>query len=187
MTPDTMRSPSGSPNTELAPPNVLAGRARSEQRHAAAERRPRLIARAGLAGSGTDLRTPRPSQPRAIGGRCRRGRAHCAPARLYGRGSTFDAAVNGHAFGDDVALDHAGVADGQRTAAHIAFDLAVDLQFGAVGFHRAGDLHAIGDDRRDAAYGPSGFCVEWVGSGSVGIVVVVVCGLSLFVNMPSCP
>src|SRR5690606_13123876 len=25
----------------------------------------------------------------------------------------FDAAVNGHAFGDDVAFDHAGIADGE--------------------------------------------------------------------------
>ena len=62
----------------------------------------------------------------------------------------FDAAVDSYAFGNDVALDHAGVADSQRTAAYVAFDFAIDLKLGAISVNRARNLHAVGDDRGDA-------------------------------------
>ena len=185
MTPETMRSSlQGSPNTELPPPKAERSVRLDDlrlRRRAGAGLRERVLQIAALAFEhrahldGERLVDDVAKHVR-VAGQHDFARAH----------RTFDAAVHGHAFGDDVALDHAGVADGQRTAAHIAFDLAIDLQLGAVSVDRAGDLHAIGDDRGDAAAGRRGTALNG-GFRKCWQVRIRGRELPLFVNMPSCP
>ena len=152
MTPETKRSLSaGSPNTEFWPPN--AERSADETICGAAgvpwpDWLRRILQVAALtfehrAHLNRERLVDDVAEHVRVAGEHDFARAHRA----------FDAAMHRDALGDDVAFDHAGVADRQRTAAHIAFDFAIDLQFGAVGFDRAGDLHAIGDDRGDAGRG----------------------------------